>query len=422
MTVAEPQLFKDLVDGYGESFTVPSYSIKDIRQAIPKDCFQRSGLRGFSYVGRDAILIVATWYLFQQKINVDSINSPVFRWLLWGLYGFLNGLFGTGLWVLAHECGHQAFSTSKVLNDTVGFALHSALLVPYFSWKISHGKHHKSTAHMERDMVFVPRTREQHCARFGIPTEELHNIVQDTPLYAAYCIFSRLLFGWPTYLLTNDTGHDCHERQPEGRGKGKRNGLFTGVNHFNPRSPLFEEKDAELILLSDVGVLAIISIIWYAAARYGVTNILKWYIIPYLWVNSWLVSITLLQHTDPSLPHYTSETWTFVRGAASTIDRDFGFIGRHLFHGIIETHVLHHHVSTIPFYHAERATEAIKQVMGSHYRNETTDGPLGFITSLWRNVEMCRWVEPASRTIGISREILFYRNRVGYGPHPERES
>jgi fatty acid desaturase len=26
----------------------------------------------------------------------------------------------------------------------------------------------------------------------------------------------------------------------------------------------------------------------------------------------------------------------------STIDREFGFIGRHIFHGIVEYHVVHH--------------------------------------------------------------------------------
>ncbi|KAK4208341.1 fatty acid desaturase-domain-containing protein [Rhypophila decipiens] len=415
--------FTNLVDGYGKPFHVPdSFTVDDLRKAIPKECFERSAIHGLSYAARDLALIVTTFYIFQIYLDVDAIPSPYIRFALWSLYGFLNGLFGTGLWVLAHECGHQSFSTSKVLNDTVGFILHSSLLVPYFSWKISHGKHHKGTAHMERDMVFVPRTRAEHCERFGIPTKKLHEIVEDTPLYAAYYIATRLLFGWPTYLLTNDTGHDCHEGQPEGRGKGKKNGVFTGVNHFNPSSPLFSAKDAKLIFLSDLGILATATVLYTLGSQYvGWWNILKWYFVPYLWVNTWLVTITLLQHTDPSLPHYTSQTWTFVRGAASTIDRDFGFIGRHLFHGIIETHVLHHYVSTIPFYNAYKATEAIKPVMGHHYKADTAGGSVGFVKSLWRNVKWCRWVEPAAEAPeGVSRGVLFYRNQVGLGPVPEK--
>ena len=58
--------------------------------------------------------------------------------------------------------------------------------------------------------------------------------------------------------------------------------------------------------------------------------------------DKYAVAITYLQHTDPSLPHYQPESWNFARGAAATIDRDFGFVGRHIFHGIIETHVVHH--------------------------------------------------------------------------------
>lgn len=37
----------------------------------------------------------------------------------------------TGLWVVAHECGHRAFSDSDLICDVVGLILHSALLVPY---------------------------------------------------------------------------------------------------------------------------------------------------------------------------------------------------------------------------------------------------------------------------------------------------
>ena len=90
------------------------------------------------------------------------------------------------------------------------------------------------------------------------------------------------------------------------------------------------------------------------------------------------VAITYLQHTDPSLPHYYDTTWSFIRGAACTIDRSFPFIGPHIWHGIIETHVLHHYVSTIPFYHAEKATAAIKPVMGKHLQVGYTRRSLGF--------------------------------------------
>ena len=36
--------------------------------------------------------------------------------------------------MIAHECGHQAFSKWQPVNDGVGLVLHSCLLVPYFSW------------------------------------------------------------------------------------------------------------------------------------------------------------------------------------------------------------------------------------------------------------------------------------------------
>lgn len=130
------------------------------------------------------------------------------------------------------------------------------------------------------------------------------------------------------------------------------------------------------------------------------------------------VTITFLQHTDPSLPHYTPEAWSFARGAAATIDREFGFIGRTLMHGIVETHVLHHYVSTIPFYHADEASEAIKPIMGRHYRSDTEGGALGFLKSMWTSARWCQWVEPSEGAEGEGKGVLFFRNRNGLGLPP----
>jgi len=222
------------------------------------------------------------------------------------------------------------------------------------------------------------------------------------------------------YLLTNVTGHNNHHKQTEGKGKGKENGFFGGVNHFNPSSPLYEKKHEPSIILSDIGIAITGTALYYVGSNFGWSNLLVWYFLPYLWVNHWLVAITYLQHTDPSLPHYDGQTWTFTRGAAATIDREFGFIGRSLLHGIIETHVLHHYIPTIPFYNADEASEAIKPVMGKHYRADTKGGPLGFMRALWQSQRWCQWVEPSPEAEGEGKGVLFFRNRNGLGVPPTK--
>jgi len=65
-----------------------------------------------------------------------SLPSPTYytlaRFVLWSLYGFATGLVSTGLWVIAHECGHQAFSESKFINNLVGWVLHSGSVLFLF--------------------------------------------------------------------------------------------------------------------------------------------------------------------------------------------------------------------------------------------------------------------------------------------------
>ena len=407
-----------LIDTYGNEFTVPDFTIKDIRDAIPKHCFQRSAIRGYGYIIRDMIYLATCFYVFYNYVTPEYIPSKPVRAGLWALYTVFQGLCGTGLWVIAHECGHGAFSDYPIVNDFTGWVLHSALLVPYFSWKYSHSKHHKATANIERDMVFNPRTREQFATRVGKALHELSELTEETPAFTLLMLFLQQLVGWPNYLLTNVTGHNYHERHREGRGKGKQNGLGGGVNHFDPRSPLFENRDAAYIILSDLGIGLAAAGLYYLGSTFGWANMAVWYFIPYLWVNHWLVAITFLQHTDPSIPHYTAEEWNFVRGAAATIDREMNIIGRHFLHGIIETHVLHHYISTIPFYNADEATDAIRPVMGQHYRSDTKGGAVGFIRALYRSARMCQWVEPSAEAEGAGKHILFYRNRNGLGTKP----
>jgi len=94
--------------------------------------------------------------------------GPLLRHVLWMVYWAAQGCVMTGLWVIGHECGHGGFSDSEIVNDIVGLIVHSYLLVPYFSWKTSHRRHHSNTNNLGRDEVFVPAVESSSSSTYGV--------------------------------------------------------------------------------------------------------------------------------------------------------------------------------------------------------------------------------------------------------------
>jgi omega-6 fatty acid desaturase (delta-12 desaturase) len=277
----------EAVDTGGHDFEIPAYTLEQIRKAIPRHCFEKSTLRAFSYVLQDVGGFAITHYLFHKLVTENTVPVFPIRVVLWIIYGFIQGLFLTALWVIAHECGHNNFSPSRTMSDSVGFVLHSILLVPYFSWQITHAKHHRATGNMEREMNYVPRRRDQYAASRGLRPEDLAHDTMEAPAITAIALVLRGCIGLPVYLWTNATSHNNHWQQKEGRGVGKKNGLFGGVNHFDPRSPLFDSKDLKKVLVSDFGVLLFAAVLVILGKRYGWTNLFLEYFIPWLWSNHW---------------------------------------------------------------------------------------------------------------------------------------
>ncbi|KAF9360374.1 Fatty acid oxidation complex subunit alpha [Mortierella sp. AD094] len=374
--VANPESESTGKVAFERNYQIPDFTIKEIRDAIPAHCFERSGLRGLSHV---AIDLTYMSLLFLAASQIDKFENPLIRYLAWPVYWVLQGIVGTGVWVLAHECGHQSFSTSKTLNNTVGWILHSFLLVPYHSWRITHSKHHKATGHMTKDQVFVPKTRSQ----VGLPPKEFNekqveeddhvHLDEEAPIVTLFWMVIQFVFGWPAYLIVNASGQNY--------------GQWT--SHFHTWSPIFEPRNFGDIILSDFGVLITLAGLTYVSIQTSFLSVFKYYIVPYLFVNFWLVLITFLQHTDPKMPHYREGTWNFQRGALCTVDRSFGKFLDHMFHGIAHTHVAHHLFSQMPFYHAEEATAALKKKLGQYYIYDDT--PIA--AACWRSFRECKFVE-----------------------------
>ncbi|KAL4746222.1 hypothetical protein BDW72DRAFT_185373 [Aspergillus terricola var. indicus] len=359
-------------------------TLQTIKNAIPKHCFNRSLLISSAYVLRD-LLYASVLFYFALQIDTLFSSQPL-RILAWTAYGFLQGCVGTGIWILAHECGHGAFSPYQTWNDIVGWALHSLLMVPYFSWKITHARHHRYTNNTDRDTAFVPWTEKEYDARPRY-FPAWFEMFEDTPVYNMISLLAHQIAGWQMYLCFYVSAGAKSKPVPQG----KQSGWFGGqqsASHFDPGSSLWTENQRHLIAISDLGLLLVAAANWYLAQRVGVLRMVLIYVVPYFWVHHWLVAITYLHHTHPSIPHYTDSTWTFTKGALSTVDRDFGFIGRHFFHHIIDHHVVHHLFNRIPFYHAEEATNAIIPVLGDMYHREET----GFMWSLVETYKNCRFV------------------------------
>ncbi|CAL0302492.1 unnamed protein product [Lupinus luteus] len=356
----------------------PPFSLSQVKKAIPPHCFNRSIPRSFAYVFYDLTIVYILYYIATNYIN--QLPSPLPS-LAWPIYWAIQGCVLTGVWVIAHECGHHAFSDYQWLDDTVGFILHSALLVPYFSWKHSHRRHHSNTGSLDKDEVFVPKQKS------GM--QWYSKYLSNNPIGRLGTIIVTLTLGWPLYLAFNVSG------RPYPR----------FACHYDPYGPIFSDRERIEIFLSDAGVVAICYGLYKLVLAKGLTWVLCVYGAPLLVVNGFLVLITYLQHTHLTLPHYDSSEWDWFRGALATVDRDYGILNK-VFHNITDTHVAHHLFSTMPHYHAMEATKSIKPILGEYYSFDGTP----FYKALWRETRDCIYVE--SDQVDENKGVFWYNNKL----------
>ena len=343
---------------------------QEVLAVIPPECFERSLVKSSLYLLASLVMTIGSGLLAYTFIPLTWAWLPA-----WIAYAVFAGTAATGCWVVAHECGHRAFTKYNWLQDLIGFVLHSALLVPYFSWQRSHALHHARTNHLDLGETFVP-------VRDTSPTGRTYKWWQATigdEAFAIVTMFTRFLVGWPAYLFSGATG---------GPARGT-------TNHFWPTWPfspaLFPGKWKNKAWLSAVGVLTTIGLLTWWGLSVGFLPVLAVYLGPYLVVNFWLVLYTWLQHTDIDVPHFEDEEWTWVKGAFMTIDRPYGRLLDFMHHRIGSTHVAHHIDARIPHYHAVKATAALKHHFADLYLFDPTPIP----TALWKIATHCNVVSKA---------------------------
>lgn len=363
----------------------------EIKAVIPKECFVRSYVHSMYFVVRDTVMALACVYVAYHTLSTNLPSSGLLSldgllWCTgWNIYAFWMGCVLTGHWVLAHECGHGAFSPNQTFNDICGFIMHQAVLVPYFAWQFTHAKHHRRTNNTVDGESHVPGTKDEVGLNALNQREHtyaiIHEAIGDGP-FGMLQIFAHLVIGWPLYLLgLASTGRLGQDGKP----------LESAVaDHYRPWSKMFPSKMRIKIAISTLGVIATWVGLAYAAKEYGILSVSLWYLGPLMWNQAWLVLYTWLQHNDPTVPQYGPDEWTWVRGALSTIDRPYGIFD-FFHHKIGSTHVAHHLFHEMPFYKADVATAAIKaylEPMGLYNYD-----PTPWYMAMWRIAKRCHYIE-----------------------------
>jgi omega-6 fatty acid desaturase / acyl-lipid omega-6 desaturase (Delta-12 desaturase) len=116
-----------------------------------------------------------------------------------------------------------------------------------------------------------------------------HSLFEDAPLYVMFYLCLKLYFGWPFYLIFNSTG-------PLAKRKEKN------LSHFNPETSIYETRHFWDIIVSDIGLVIMLGLLVYTAKMTSTWDVIRYYALPYSFVNCWLVLITYLQvrHIPPA--------------------------------------------------------------------------------------------------------------------------
>lgn len=129
-------------------------------------------------------------------------------------------------------------------------------------------------------------------------------------------------------------------------------------SHFHPSSELFSPKERCGVMVSTTCWCLMLAFLLAMAVAYGPMQVLKIYGVPYLVNVMWMDLVTYLHHHGhPDLPWYRGEDWSYLRGALTTVDRDYGWVINNVHHDI-NTHVVHHLFPQIPHYHLVEAVSS----------------------------------------------------------------
>lgn len=300
--------------------------LKDIIKTLPRECFQKDRRKAWSSVLL-SILAVALGYVW-------IANAP---WFLLPFAWFFTGTALTGLFVIAHDCGHRSFAKRRWVNDWVGHVLMLPLIYPFHSWRILHDYHHVHTNELAVDNAWQPWTVEQYAGA--------------SPFLKAFYRALRSRFWWLASI--------AHWAK-----------IHFDLSQFSPR-------DHGKVKVSIAAVVVFAAVFFpVLIATTGVWGFVKFWLIPWLGYHFWMSTFTLVHHTAPDIQFHPTENWNAAAAQlAGTVHCRYPRWVEILCHDI-NVHVPHHISVAIPSYQLRMAHKSLMQNWGSHIQQTQFSWPM----------------------------------------------
>ncbi|XCI74838.1 MAG: fatty acid desaturase [Flavobacteriales bacterium] len=271
---------------------------------------------------RKAYTQVINTFLPFLAIGILMFLTYDYSWIFTLIFGILNGLFLTRIFIIQHDCGHQSFTPSRKANNTIGFICSLLTLIPFKYWARSHNHHHAHNAQLDfRDIgdITILTVREYDNLNF------LGKI-----RYRVYRSFLIMFFLGPLYYIF------IHNRLPLIQMKGWK----------KEKRALWWSNLTILLFYTILGVL-----IGYQKLLFIQLPIIITFAIVAIWVF-------YIQHQhDPNYKEW-KPNWNFLIAAIKGSSYYKLPKVSHWFTGNIGYHHIHHLAPRIPFYHLAQCHRA----------------------------------------------------------------
>lgn len=331
-------------------------SLSDIVKILPALCFQKDQSKAWSLVAANLLVLVISYYCL---LNLPFYCIP-FLWVI-------TGTALTGLFILGHDCGHQAFSEKQWINELFGHLFMLPVIYPFHNWCVQHNRHHAWTNKLGG--ARWKQVPEMLSGKSDPAWQPLRPEVYENLRPKEQWIYTKIRGGFWWLASVKNWWYQLHMNSAK----------------LSPKDEIKVKISTTLVIVFGICLSCLL------VFTGGIWGFIKLWLVPWLIFHFWLSTFTLIHHSYTDNHWKSGENWNAAQAQLfGTVHCNYPRWVEFLCHDI-NYHIPHHISTRIPFYNLRLATDHLRQAFGSHLRESSFSW--GLLKKITTN---CHLYDPAT--------------------------